>query len=481
MPAVSYQAVVTETDAPPRLLRGRQAIPYYIAFFRDPISCMREAYRKNGALTILGPVLPHEKNRRLNVLSVGPEYNRQVLNDPELFRTTGQTLRGPDDSAQRRVRFGLTRMQGPTHKRQRKLVMPPFHKKAVESYHDLMVGTAEALLQDWRAGTVRNLYREMRHVSLRLASSVLFSADPAAVQAGSMIEEWFRRNFSASTWLFPFDLPGTSYRRLLRHAEKLERFILSMIEQRRNNPEGRTDVLSILTQARDDENHGMSDMELVGQATILFAASYETTASTLTWTLFLLAQHPQIANELMDELDAVLAGAPPRNEQLLQLPFLERVLKESMRILPPVPYTIRSATADVEMGGFKVPKNSRVICSHFLTHHQPELYPEPERFLPDRWLKIDPSQYEYMPFSAGPRACIGAIFAMQAMKISIAMILQRFRLQIVDGIRIERAVRVTMSPRHDIPIKIVAQDRKFRRSVVRGNICEMVAMNGEAE
>jgi cytochrome P450 len=476
MQTVVENEAIPRTVSPPRLMRGLEAVPYYIRFFRDPIGCMRDAYRKNGELTILGPVLPHEENRRLNVLSVGPEYNRQVLGDPELFRTTGQTLRGPENSAQRRVRFGLTRMQGAKHKQQRKLVMPPFHKKAVEGYHDLMVKTANTVLNDWRAGTRRGLYREMRTVSLRLASTVLFDPNPReALKTGSMIEEWFRRNFSSTVWLFPFDLPGTPYRRLLKHAERMEKKILSMIDQRRKNPEW-TDVFSILTQARDDENHGMTDMELVGQAAILFAASYETTASTLTWTLFLLAQHPKISEQLMEELESVLGGGPPTNEQLPRLLFLERVIKESMRVLPPVPYTIRSATADVEMGGFKVPKNSRVLCSHFLTHHDPTLYPEPEKFLPDRWLTIDPSPYEYMPFSAGPRACIGAIFAMQAMKISISMILQRFRLQVVRGAKVESVVRVTMSPRYDIPVRIFSQDRKFTRSDVRGNVREMVEM-----
>ena len=178
MQTVVENEAIPRTVTPPRLMRGLEAVPYYIRFFRDPIGCMRDAYRKNGELTILGPVLPHEENRRLNVLSVGPEYNRQVLGDPELFRTTGQTLRGPENSAQRRVRFGLTRMQGAKHKQQRKLVMPPFHKKAVEGYHDLMVKTADTVLSDWRAGTRRGLYREMRNVSLRLASTVLFDPDP---------------------------------------------------------------------------------------------------------------------------------------------------------------------------------------------------------------------------------------------------------------------------------------------------------------
>ena len=179
-------------------------------------------------------------------------------------------------------------------------------------------------------------------------------------------------------------------------------------------------MLSLLIQARDDENRGMTDTELVGQATILFGASFETTASTLTWTVFLLAQHPAIMGELMDELDRVLGGNAPTRDQLAQLSFLDRVIKESMRILPPVPFTIRAADDDaIPMGSLTLSHGTRVICSHFLTHHLPEIYPEPEIFRPDRWRDIDPTQYEYMPFSAGPRACVGAMFAIQVLKISL--------------------------------------------------------------
>ena len=133
---------------------------------------------------------------------------------------------------------------------------------------------------------------------------------------------------------------------MLKHAERVEREILALVEKRRRDSSDRTDVLSLLIQARDDENRGMTDTELVGQATILFGASFETTASTLTWTVFLLAQHPAIMGELMDELDRVLGGNAPTRDQLAQLSFLDRVIKESMRILPPVPFTIRAADDD---------------------------------------------------------------------------------------------------------------------------------------
>src|SRR5438045_8615967 len=178
----------------------------------------------------------------------------------------------------------------------------------------------------------------------------------------------------------------------------------------------------------------MTDTELVGQATILFGASFETTASTLTWTVFLLAQHPVIMRELMDELDRVLGRRPPSPEQLPQLSFLDRVIKESMRILPPVPFTIRAADEDqIPMGSLTLNHGARVICSHFLTHHLPDIYPEPELFRPDRWREIDPTQYEYLPFSAGPRACVGAMVAIQVLNISLAIILQRLRFNIMRG------------------------------------------------
>jgi len=196
----------------------------------------------------------------------------------------------------------------------------------------------------------------------------------------------------------------------------------------------------------------------------------------LTWTLFLLAQHPRVMEELMAELDQVLAGELPGKEQLEQLPFLECVIKESMRILPPVPFTIRAANRPTTIGPYPVPQGPRVICSHYLTHHMPEIYPEPESFRPERWRTIDPSQYEYLPFSAGPRACIGAMFAMQVLKISLATMLQKFRFKVVPGARIDQVVRITMVPGHGMPMSILPNDRQYEGSPVKGNIREMVTL-----
>lgn len=454
---------------------GLNAAREYINFFRDPIACMTRIYRERGPVAALGSVLLG-RPKKPHVLAIGPEFNRQVMGDPSTFRTTGQFIRGPEDSAQRRLRYGLTRMVGAEHKRQRQLVMPPFHKKAVEGYHASMVEIAQSVIGSWRAGQTCNMYDEMRTLTLRISSKILFGYDSAEASAiGGMLAEWQERNFSTPVWLFPMNVPGTAFHRLLKHAGTLEDEILSMVQKRRANPGG-TDVLSLLIQERDDENRGMTDKELVGQSTILFGASYETTASTLTWTLFLLAQHPEVVRELMKELFSVLRGDPPSPEQLAQLVYLEWVIKESMRILPPVPFTIRASTTAAQIGPFEVPNGSRVICSHYLTHHLPEIYPEPNRFRPARWRDLDPTQYEYMPFSAGPRACIGAIFAMQVLKISLALMLQKFWFQVVPGSRIDRAVRITMVPRYGMPMSILPNDGNYSASPVTGPIHEMVSL-----
>ncbi len=460
------------------VLTGAHAAREYVHFFRDPIGCMRTLQQKYGSLVALGPIAFGEPTK-LHVLAIGPEFNRQVLGDPAKFRTTGQFIHGPNNSAQRRIRFGLTRMNGPQHKQQRQLILPPFHKKAVAGYHDLTVELAQEVIGQWKPGR-RDVYVDMRAVTLRIASAVLFGHEASdANRIGHLLEVWARRNFSGPVWFFPVNIPGTPYHRLLKHAELVEREILRLVEKRRRDPSNRTDVLSILIQARDDENRGMTDMELVGQATILFGASFETTASTLTWTVFLLAQHPEIMRQLVDELDRVLGGNAPAREQLPQLSFLDRVIKESMRILPPVPFTIRAADEDqIPMGSLTLGHGTRVICSHFLTHHLADIYPEPELFRPDRWREVDPTQYEYMPFSAGPRACVGAMFAIQVLKISLAIMLQKFRFKAVEGALIDRVVRITMNPRYGMPMDLHENDRRYESSKVRGQIHEMVKFPG---
>jgi cytochrome P450 len=413
------------------------------------------------------------------VLVVGPELNRRALSDLESFRSSGPIMRGPTrhDSALYRISAGLTRGSDQKHQQQRRVVMPAFHKGAVGSYCDAIATTTDRYLDGWSFGQNVDMWREIRKLILLVANKTLFDLkDPEAASAlGTMIQEWFTLNFSLATWLIPVKLPGLPYCRLHNHAERLERELLRVISEKRADATCGSDVLSLLTRAQHDGDP-MSDAELVSLATILFAASYETTVNALTWTLFLLAQHPSIMADLLDELDGTLKGGPPTSDQLDHLPFLEAVIKESMRILPPVPFVARVATGPVELGGLSLRRGDWVACSIYMTHRLPDLYFEPEQFRPGRWFEINPTPYEYLPFGAGPYSCIGYNFAKSVIKISLAMILQRFRLTVVPGTRIDRLVQVTMRPKYGMPMTVHQQDRRFHAVPVTGNIHEMVRL-----
>jgi cytochrome P450 len=213
---------------------------------------------------------------------------------------------------------------------------------------------------------------------------------------------------------------------------------------------------------------------LIGQTATLFVAGHDITARVLTWALFLLSQHPRQAADLDDELSGRLRGAAPRAAQLDDLPLLDGVLKESMRLLPPVLWWARTSTAPFELGPYTLPRGARAVVSHFVTHRLPDLYPRPGRFLPERWAGLHPGPYEYIPFSAGPRMCPGAGAAMAEMKTVLAVLLQRRRLTLRPGARVDCGGLMLSAPRRGLPMVVHAADRVFPASPAVGNVRTLV-------
>lgn len=179
---------------------------------------------------------------------------------------------------------------------------------------------------------------------------------------------------------------------------------------------------------------------------------------------------------MLDELDGVLGGAAPTVEQLGRLPLLEHVIKESMRVLSPVPWNARVTAQPTVLGGYDVPAGTEVLVSIYQTHQMPELYLDLQRFNPHRWETINPTIFEFNPFSAGPRMCIGATFAMMEIKLVLALLLQRFRLQCIPRLTVDRSGIVVLAPKRGMPLIVYAQDRNYAAGVgeVRGNVREIV-------
>ncbi|MEX0612484.1 MAG: cytochrome P450, partial [Pirellulales bacterium] len=441
-----------------------------------------------------GPIAMVEDGGQRVVFLFSPEFNQQVLSDTERFHARFFAVRGPKRSSQRRLTCGLLAMNGEQHRRNRRIVKEPFGLKAISTYGETIVRLTDEMLAQWRPGEVRDIAEEMRQYMLRVTSTLLFGLDDteAAYRLGDKIARWVALNQEVGVGaLVPNDRFLHSYEELLDFAEELEGEIQAMIRRRRESREPGRDVLSILVQTHDEEG-GLSDEELVGQAAVLFGAAHMTTAHSLTWTLLLLAQHPSIMRRLWNELNEqpdgsgemsaqgpvaaraehVADGSLPKGEQLS---LLDRVIKESMRLLPASAYSQRINTVGVQLGPLFLPRGTGIVFTPLVTHHLPELYPQPEKFLPDRWLSLRPSPYAYHPFGAGPRLCIGGPLATAIIRIALRKILLRHRLQVVPGSNIDVHVESTMLvPTNGLPMEIHVADGKFTSSPIDGNVHELV-------
>ncbi|MFL5732803.1 MAG: cytochrome P450 [Chloroflexia bacterium] len=486
-----------------------------LPILRDPVLGMLKLRQRYGDIVAFGqsPAAP--------VLIFGPEYNHQVLTNPALFYNLDVNsgvapIQMPRHTAAARLLSGVAGMNGEKHTHHRRLLMPAFHKKRVEMLRDTIVACTEAHLAGIRGSRQTltpdprpptpvevDLAHEMVELSLSLAVSGLLGLRPGEEghHVHDLLSAWGKSALSISVELLPFDRPGFPYRRFLRLSEQLEEEFRQVIAQKRDQraraqsplPQGvaahafplqdtqssddRGDALSILLDAQDEQGDGLSDAELMGHLTTFFTAGHETSASALTWTLFLLAQHPQVMHDLMDELDATLHGDAPSLQQLGELPLLEGVINESLRLFPPGTWMLRTSTAPFTIGGYDLPEATHLVFSPAVTHRQPDIYPEPNRFLPERWSTIKPSTYEYLPFGGGPRRCLGATFALMELKVALPIILQRYRLEVLDGTRVDRGGTILSFPRGGLPTHLHPQDRQFTRSRLRGNIHQLLDLH----
>ena len=458
-------AISRGADEPLPITHGR-----LLDFPDDPVACLKTLHARHGDICAM-----EEQGQRIYFV-FGPEFNHQVLSDGTNFHSRFFAIRGARNSSQRRLSSGLLSMNGEQHKRNRRLVMDAFMKKAILNYVPAIETEVEALLADWVPGTERDIARDMTDFMLRLTSSILFGIDQPAVayKIGHMIDHWVHLNHELGMGAFVADPAiANRYGDLCSEANELEAEILSMIRMRKASSNG-NDALSILIDAHDSEG-SISEEELVGQAALMFAAAHLTTAHSLTWSLFLLAQHPSQMSRIHHELSTHLNGGFPTLEQVDRLPITERTIKESMRILPASSYSQRITAAPVDLGPFKLAPGAGIIFSQFITHHMPHLYPDPEAFLPDRWLKINPTAYQYLPFGAGPRMCLGASLAMLILKTTLPTLLQRFKLTVVPNSEVSGKVISTMlGPTTSVMMRIDRQDGRFECHPVRGNIHSMV-------
>lgn len=350
---------------------------------------------------------------------------------------------------------GLLLSEGDFWLRQRRLVQPAFHRQRVAAYGEVMTAYATRRLADWKEGDVLDVHDEMMSLTQAIVAKTLFDAEVSdeAHEVGTashVLMQYFGARLGSLLSLLPSWVPTPATVRARRAVRRLDRVVYRMIASRRRNAEDRGDLLSILLQAQDaDDGTGMTDRQVRDEVMTLFMAGHETTAVALSWTWYLLAQHPEVDGRLAEELRTVLGARAPTAADLPRLPYTEMVVTEAMRLYPPAYGIGREAAKSTEVAGHPLAAGVIVILPTWVVQRDPRWFEEPEAFRPERWQGDRARRlprYAYFPFGGGPRQCIGNGFAMMEACLLLAAIAQRFRLTLVPGQRVTPTPYVTLRP-----------------------------------
>jgi cytochrome P450 len=365
------------------------------------------------------------------------------------------------ERAKRLLGEGLLTSEDPLHLRQRRLMQPAFHHDRVAEYGRTMVAYAAQMGDEWREGATLDIAQEMSRLTLSIAGKTLFDVDVArqATEVGQALTEVME---SFWTTMLPFVdwiewLPIAGLRRARAARARLDSVIYTMIAERRaaGTVRDRGDLLSMLLLAQDEEdaNRGMSDRQVRDEAMTIFLAGHETTANALTWTWYLVSQHPEVEQQLHAEIDRVLQGRAPTVSDIPSLQYVERVVREAMRLYPPAWIIGRRAVAPYQLGEFPVPARSILVMSPYIIQRDARHYREPERFDPARWtadFSATLPKFAYFPFGGGPRQCIGESFAWMELILVMATLAGKWSLSLVPNHPVEPQAVVTLRTRHGV-------------------------------
>jgi cytochrome P450 family 135 len=342
----------------------------------------------------------------------------------------------------------LLLLDGAEHMSQRKLMLPPFHGARMQSYRELMAGIASAEIERWPSGTRFRVRPRMQAVTLEIILRAVFGLTEGERLSRLRVE--LRRVLDRLTnprWvavliaLGPDRIPRLPP--FAREMARIDRLIYEVIGARRaeRNAAQRDDILSMLLSAVHEDGSGMTDQQLRDELLTLLVAGHETTATALAWAVERLAHHP-------DKLERLAAETRAGDDR-----YLKAVVYETLRLRPVISLVNRTLKAPMRFGGYELPAGVKVVPSIYLVHRRPDIYPEPERFLPERFLERPPGTYTWIPFGGGVRRCLGGAFAQFEMEVVLAELAARAAIGPARA-KAERVYRraITETPRHDAEV-----------------------------
>jgi cytochrome P450 len=420
---------------------------------RDPLPLLLGAYEEHG------PIFSMRLLHSRVVFMLGPEANHFVtVGHPENFHwresSFGDLIPLLGD--------GLLTIDDDFHDRARAIMMPAFHRQQVASATAAMTAEAEVAIASLPLDGVVDIYDWMRNLAMRIAMRALLGLDPDEAGKGAAAAEHFERALGFYGIDYPLRLlrgPGSPWRKLLASREVLDEIVFGEVARRRANPDpDRLDILSLLVAVRGEGGEAFTDREIRDQVMTLMFAGHDTSTSTVTFMLHELARHPEVLERLCAEQDAVLGGASPSIDQLeREMPYLDMVVDEILRLYPPAWIGPRRAVRDFEWGGYHVPRGTYVNYCSWASHRIPAVFPDPEAFIPERFTrerKAALPRGAYVPFGGGQRICIGKRFGQIEVKLVTTMLLQRLRLDALPGRTMTVRQMPTLSPKGGLRMRV---------------------------
>ncbi len=440
MTAAMASSTPTAREAPGRL----PVVGHGLRLLRDPLGYIQSLREHGDVVRIrIGPSLLH--------VVTSSTLIHQVLVTQAAHFERGRVF----DKATGAIGKGVIVSNGDFHRQQRGMLQPGFHRARIQGYVETMRQQARTQAEGWSPGGRISLREEMHRLALNTVTCALFGANPGpdtAAEIGAYID-------AANAWVSRHTLlPGRAFEALptpgnidfSRKRARFDELVGAYIEARRADGRDRGDLLSALIAAQDAETgKGMSDQQLRIEIAGLFVAGSETTATSMTWLFHELGRNPDIEARLHHEIDGALAGRAVTADDLTRLPYLGRVISETLRRYPVAWLLMRRALRDVDLGGTRIPAGAEVLVSPILLHRDPAVHPDPLRFDPDRWLPERAQsmpRHAHIPFGDGKHKCIGDTFARTEMMVAVATIAAGWRLVPLAGQAVREVPRAVLRP-----------------------------------
>ena len=421
------------------------------AFRKDPLGFFLSCAREYGDVARFSIV-------HVNVyLLSSPKLIQDVLSTNASNFIKGRVIR----SNRALLGNGLLTSEGDFWLRQRRLSQPAFHRSRIIEYANTITDFAARMMVDWHSSEVRDIHQDMKHLTTEIIAKILLGADVTqdAEDIGTALE--VAREELANRMRFglmiPEFIPAPGNIRFKRAVGRLVKIVLRIIQARREKGSGSVDLLSALLEAQDADSSQMTDHQLRDEVLSIFVAGHETTALALTWTLFLLSEHPEKMDRLRAEICESVGGRTPEFADIARLRYTEMVVKESLRLYPPSWTVPRQAVHDCEIGGYFVPAGTSVTSSQWVMHRDQRFFEEPDQFRPERWesgLEKSLPPFVYFPFGGGPRQCIGQSLAMTEMVLILAVLVREFDFKLQADPPVTPWPSMTIYPRHGIRMKV---------------------------